>query len=412
MIFFDFETTKAPCHLPWIPGSFPVSLHARKDGVVYRWILNHVQYPFRNHIPEIQAFFASDDTYVAQNAKFDLHWLRKLGVPFLNKNIYCTMVAEYIISGQTATGELSLDDLALKYGIETKKEGIKVWWDNDYDTHQVPLTTLIEYGDHDVFMLEEIYYHQVPIIIEQKQLKIVELRCDALKITQEIEWNGMKLDLPYIRKMSEDYTKTIDHMNMELARTIKETLKTPKEFVLNLNSPDQLSAVMFGGKLKYKALETYEIEVWDKEMEWYDQVLKDGSIKKKSRWKKVRVPKSKERMAEFEFETKGLGFTPAPRTETKKPGIYSTDASQMSQLKYQNETQKEVISTIREVNKLIHMRGTYFDGLLKREVGGYAHPKINETKTGTGRYSMTNPNLQNQPREGTSPVKESFITRF
>ena len=49
---------------------------------------------------------------------------------------------------------------------------------------------------------------------------------------------------------------------------------------------------------------------------------------------------------------------------------------------------------------------------MEKNIDGFVHPSINETVTRTGRYSSSNPNAQNMPREGTSPVKRMFVTRY
>jgi DNA polymerase I-like protein with 3'-5' exonuclease and polymerase domains len=43
---------------------------------------------------------------------------------------------------------------------------------------------------------------------------------------------------------------------------------------------------------------------------------------------------------------------------------------------------------------------------------GIIHHMLNHTSTVTGRFSSSNPNLQNLPKEGKSKVKELFISRF
>jgi DNA polymerase-1 len=62
----------------------------------------------------------------------------------------------------------------------------------------------------------------------------------------------------------------------------------------------------------------------------------------------------------------------------------------------------------RSLNKLI---GTYYSEELIYP-DDYLHPSYNHTETVTGRLSCKGPNLQNQPRDGTSKVKQHFVSRF
>lgn len=66
-----------------------------------------------------------------------------------------------------------------------------------------------------------------------------------------------------------------------------------------------------------------------------------------------------------------------------------------------------------QLRALSKLRSTYFQPLqeLARPTKNYyiIHPTFSQTRTVTGRLSCSNPNLQNIPRSGISPVKEVFV---
>ena len=82
----------------------------------------------------------------------------------------------------------------------------------------------------------------------------------------------------------------------------------------------------------------------------------------------------------------------------------------------------EAAQPLRDMKKLIKDTTTYYlveddkgkqSGMLQYvEPNGIIHHQLNNCATITGRLSGSKPNLQNVPRDGTSKVKEMFVSRF
>ena len=292
------------------------------------------------------------------------------------------MVSEYLIRGQQRGTELSLKELSIKYGIPDKIDVVKEYWDSGYETNEIPLDILIPYGEQDVLNCQAIYYKQIPIIQAQMQSKIVKLRCESLRVTQQIEANGMKIDVDLCKSMSDEYASKIDEINKVLKQLIVDVLPELTDIDFNLGSNEHLSSILFGGI-----------------------IYVDGRVegKREGTTKKGKIG----------IRTSGLGFVPRDGTETKKQGYYQVDNAQLSELKAKPKTPQYIfLQCISDLSKMEKMKTTYCDGLLEKNIGGIVHPTINECVTATGRYSSSNPNSQNLPREGTSPVKGIFITRY
>lgn len=382
-LVFDFETSRFCGNLPWHPDAYVVSLCIKFNDIMKTYIFNHkdVMIPQVN-LKEIQEYFDNADIIIAHNLKFDLHWLHHIGINTESNRYYCTMVAEYLISGQTFSKELSLASLSNHYRIPSKLDVVSDWWDSGYETDEIPLDILIPYGEQDVLNCEAIFRKQTNLIHIQKQDKIVKLRCESLRVTQQIEANGMKLNTDMCTELSEEYSTNIDSLTDSIIFAIKETLPELRDIKINLGSNEHMSAILFGGIINYDGLV---------------EGKREGTTKK----------------GKLSIHTKGLGFTPREGTETKKQGYYQVDVGQLSELKAKPKTaQYIVLNGIREVSKMDKMKGTYCDGLMEKNIDGFVHPSINETVTRTGRYSSSNPNAQNMPREGTSPVKRMFVTRY
>lgn len=113
---FDFETPYNHSK-PWLREAFPVSLGVYVNGEYFKWIINHQDIAPTFDREAVKQIFDSADEIIAHNICFDLHWLRSCGI-ILKPDIrlYDTMIAEYLIQGQSKTyGELSLEQLSNDY---------------------------------------------------------------------------------------------------------------------------------------------------------------------------------------------------------------------------------------------------------------------------------------------------------
>jgi len=162
---------------------------------------------------------------------------------------------------------------------------------------------------------------------------------------------------------------------------------------INWNSGDHLSAVLYGGVVRYDVRETYTV------------VLKSGAHKTKEHW-----------------ITKDIVFdqlvAPLEKTELKpkKSGdgrvYFKTDEGTLLKLKASGKA-KEIIKLILARSKLDKKVGTYYEGIpsLYEKMGwqdGLIHGQLHHCVARTGRLSSSSPNLQNIE----DAVRLCIITRF
>lgn len=103
-----------------------------------------------------------------------------------------------------------------------------------------------------------------------------------------------------------------------------------------------------------------------------------------------------------------------PVLKTTDKGMPSTDEEALKLLneyaaKKKLKKASGLLTLVLERRKLVKLVNTYYDGIEKAQINGRVHPSYNITGTVTGRLSCSNPNLQNIPRETSSPVKEMFV---
>ncbi|MDE2097335.1 MAG: hypothetical protein KGL39_08840 [Patescibacteria group bacterium] len=137
----------------------------------------------------VEAIEASDFV-VAQNAKFELQWLRRYGVDISRILVYDTMLGEYVRLGNRR-GSLSLDAILGRYGISHKIGLVSKLIKGGVCSSDIPERWLVEYGKWDT---EATYY----AFLKQRQelrdlglLPVLYTRCLATPVLADIEANGV-----------------------------------------------------------------------------------------------------------------------------------------------------------------------------------------------------------------------------
>lgn len=391
VLFIDTETTKSPKMNPWQHGSYLCSIGCALDNnPVETFILTH-QYESVEHTQQdilkcVQEYIDAADIIVAHNIKFDINWLKSAGLNFEGKRFWCTMIADYLINGQYKMG-YSLDAVAARYKLGTKENKMAEYWANDYETDQIPLDIHIPYLAQDVSLVRDLYTRQLPIIEQNGLGPIAALSFEVSNILSDMELHGFKFD---VAKAESIYTESINRMH-EIEKEIYKVVG--EEF--NIGSTQQLSAYLYGGTFKTDGVEHYTV------------TLKDGTVKQRSR--KIRVDRS----------VPGVGFTPLENSESEvTPGQYSTSKTDIELLVAETEQQELLKKLLIEYSKVEKVASTILakkkDGGLLRKIGkdGRIHPTFNQCVTQTGRLSSTDPNGQNFPRKGTSPIKECIVSEL
>jgi len=411
----DVETSKIPRFRPWHPGSFLVSVGmAWEDKRVKTWTLNHKEAQGVNQrqvLAEIQSELDKAHRIVGHNLKFDLQWLRHAGLRVDRQKFYCTQVAEYLIQGQ-AKVSYHLADVCLRYSITPKIDRVKIFWDAGYETDEIPLSVLTPYLEQDCINSLVLYQRQVPIISKWKMQRIVALQMDLMNILSEMESAGALVDVEKANALHSSLEEKIHTLEVELKLEIGRD-------DLNLGSTNELSAALYGGVIKREYLESYQTTHNVTKREAYPFTYADPKKGTTVKWRNVVVqePITKTRRAIQEIELPRI-FKPIDNTELEKGGFYSTDKNTLSQLKGETDRQKKILTLLKEhstASKAAEtFRGDQDDsGILGKLMPDHrVHPSFNQTVTATGRLSSSNPNGQNWPRKGTSPVKTIFVPRF
>jgi len=385
----DVETSKAPILHPWQEGAELIAVGlADETGWRKTWVFNHDELDDletqREKIDQIQREVINCSRIVGHNLKFDLNWLREIGVRSGHVKLWCTQVVEYLLNAQRI-GDLSLDDLSKKYLNVHKIDRVKTMWDAGYETREIPLRILLPYLEQDCINALAIYQLQVPLVKVNRLATLTAIQNENTRVLSTIERNGMLLNV-------EEAMRHVKALRLKL-EVLDTDIKMAVGSDFNLRSKDELSAMLFGGIVKRPR------EEW---------VIRQLKSKPESTYKM--------RIVYDEIKVKGMGFVADKKMKTKKEGVFKTDKNTIKFLKAKTKAQRNLKKWLIErsgaAKALSSLLGEEGTGIINKVVNGLVHPKYNMTIAKTGRLTSSDPNGQNLPREGTSPVKLSFIARF
>lgn len=476
---FDLETTVGTYFgrkaSPFDPANFIVAIGSQRQGAEVLGSYSKVGI----HDPDwFINILSKTKLLVGQNIKFDILWAIRdprnyqawMDWVVAGGKIWDCQLAEYMLRGMKVSAQmLSLDDMVEMYGGNLKLDEVKAMWDAGIDTPDIPEDLLMRYlcgyQDGDTFVMGDIgntyavFEGQFAKAKKRGMMKTIMLNMCSLICSIEMEHNGMAIDLALGLEHAKELEKEVE----ELRRKMYEYLPKDLPFQFNWGSPVQLSALIFGGTVKYEQ----KVPMFDEETgepvyfqadgtayyvepafqerlgemvivgqngvteERIEELKAAGCLTKfKSgknaglyKTKKVAVPDlargQKLRNQEFYYRFKG--FTkPDPSWETKKPGVYQTNADVMEELADTGIPFLDDLAMLNRKDKDLttyyitydEKKGLYSGMLTLVDVNGFIHHNINHTLTVTARFSSSKPNLQNIPRKDKSRVKQLFVSRF
>lgn len=316
-------------------------------------------------IPNIERLIVPESTLVGFNFKFDLHWLRRAGSSISVRRIWDCQLAHFLLSGQR-TPYPSLEGVCEYYGLPGKDPTIeRDFWSKGIDTLDIPPDLMLYYLSIDLLRTMQVYHKQVAHFQEYPKLyRLFKVMCQDLLVLQDMEWNGLKLDVYLCAEESKKIHDELQEIESELRGIYPHV-------PINFDSPDHISCFLYGGVIRVDRREPVGL---------YKSGKKAGQTRNK--------------VVTDEFILPRL-YAPMERSELKKPGYWSTDESILRQLR----GGKHVVKLLLRRSELAK-RLDYYEGLpeLIDEMDwdeNMLHGKFNQVVAKTGRLSASEPNQQN-----------------
>lgn len=412
---------------------------------------------------------------VAHNAAYEISWFlqfhREAFEAFLRRGgrVWCTMHGEYLVTDQQSLYP-SLDETAPKYGGTHKVDGVKILWEQGVLTSQIDPMLLHDYlVNGDIPNTALCFYGQYAKFTERGQFPLVWERMDAMLSFAYCEWFGLWVDMPTAKVNQAEQEKRIAELKTELEKLLPEL---PETLEFNWGSNFHMSALIYGGPVKYRRRVSYDPIKYEKEdyyyfgtrrvpaahvdekgIEFYEEYFDSNVVRFKSGKNKglPKVYREDTDVEKLKWED-DLFYFPGCISINELPGhiaekygdrgefrgaqtlpdgspVYSTSGDAMKGLAAQGFAAAKLVNELAGLEK---DTGTYYlrkeydkDGNVKKQSGmlqyvipmqedgsGIIHHRLNTCATVTTRLSSGNPNLQNLPRDGTSKVKQMFTSRF
>lgn len=328
-------------------------------------------YPDKESLKKIQ-YQIDNRLLVGFNLKFDLHWLRRIGIDISKIKVWDCQLAEFILSYQQNKYP-SLDGAAEKYRFPKKLDIVKTeFWDKQIDTDKIPRNILSDYLTQDLVLTEQVYLKQLEQFKSNGLMPLFRLQCADLLVLQEMEYNGIYFDVEKARKHAGE-------IHIELNEITKELSKYTNGLTINFNSNDHVSALLYGGT----------IGVDDKiPIGVYKSGVRQGQVKYKNIVKEYPLPRLVE---------------PLKGTETKKSiegkEYWEVNETVLRKLKLSKQA-KVVVDLLNKYSELEKLRGTYLNGYsdlidTMNWPARTLHSNFNMCVAVTGRLSSSHPNMQN-----------------
>lgn len=469
---------------PYCPDNYVVESAWRidttqSDGTVSVGPVNSVRFSSRAEFLEDNSraegcrwFNIPDDCWliVAHNAAYEISWFlsfrRQHFEAFLKRGgrIFCTMHGEYIATDFQSMYP-SLDETAPKYGGTHKVDGVKILWEQGVLTSQIDPMLLHDYlVNGDIPNTALCFYGQCAVFAERQQMQMVWERMDAVLAWAYCEFFGLYVNMPVAKQNQAEQEQRIQELRQQLQQYLPKDM--PPELEFNYGSDFHMSALVYGGPVKYQRKVPYDppqyvkVDAWQIETtgefvpveDWQGgdirPIVRYRTGKNKGLPKVFRVDTAEEKLkwADAYYQFPGIvkiqelpehlqekyserGEFRQARNMSDGTPVYSTSGDAMNGLAAQGF---EFAKLVNELAALEKDTGTYYlrteynkDGSVKKVSGmlqyvipesedgsGIIHHRLNTCSTVTGRLSASNPNLQNLPRDGTSRVKQMFTSRF
>jgi len=451
-VVLDVENTvtkrDGKLHLdPYEPTNSLVMIGIQVEGEEPKhYTFDHIEYDCKyeyrkQDCDEIQAILDKTTLLIGHNINHDLLWIWETGFKY-DGAVWDTMLAEYVLQrGQKQP--LSLEAVAERRDLPVKKQDtLKNYMKQGMAINAIPYEELKDYLYADLQTTFSLYYEQSLDYrddVNRGLMPVVDLTMETCVVLARIYQNGFTVDENALEDVRIQFENERADLQNELQLVVKELMgDTP----INLNSPEQLSWIVYSRKPKNKTQWAMDADPYMSQEQFKRLTSSSTTPVRKTRAEKCKdcrgngtYYKKKKDGSDFKKPSKcatcngagyvlkdtnqlaGLKFT-APSVKWHSANGFSTSKSNLEFLERVAKSKGmdeavNFLSKIRRLSALDTYLSSFVDGIRTFvKPDGKLHVRLTQHMTATGRFSGRDPNMQNMPRGGTFPVKRVFKSRF
>ena len=412
------------------------------QGVEHHFPFDHADVPSQADYHErVQWYLDQATVLICHNVAYDLLWLWESGFKY-DGAVFDTMLAEYVLQ-RGVKEPLSLEACAERYECDTKKQDtLKEYFKKGYSTRDIPYNELCEYLSADLHATQQLadkLWYRLNTEKDAGLLSTVRLTNRVAKCLTKIYQRGFAVDLSKLEEVREEFEQEKQKLTADLQLHVRKVMgDTP----INLNSPEQLSWVIYGRKVLDKSDWSSMVDPYMPDDEFRQMVATrtqrlyrtnavqcstcngSGYIRKTKKNGDPFAKPSKcptcdtagflfnptDVQAGFKFKPPTAKWASANGFTTSKGNLELLEAGAKSK---GMDDAVDFLYKVRRLSAIDTYLSSFVDGIKTyTKQDGMLHVSLLQHRTATGRLSGANPNMQNMPRGGTFPVKKVFVSRF
>jgi DNA polymerase I-like protein with 3'-5' exonuclease and polymerase domains len=389
----------------------------------------------------IQELLDATTILIGHNIAYDLMWLWESGFRY-DGPVFDTMLAEYILQ-RGIKQPLSLEACAERHDLATKKQDtLKQYFAKDMGVDEIPRAELSQYLSADLRATQQLCDMQYKRLNSTDDARLMDTVIFTNKVClalAKIYRRGFKVDVDVLNDVKNEFEKEKQEIEDRLNKQVKEIMgDTP----INLNSPEQLSWIIYSRKPKDKTTWMNNFTPYMSKEELLSNVKANSSIVYKTVAERCpvchgtgRIKKLKKDGTPYANLPKcvnchalGYVFTPTtkiagfrfnpPNVKWVSANGFSVNKKMLDVLQHMTKRTNSMkaynfLSDIQRLSALDTYLSSFVEGIRAyTKSDGMLHVRLLQHRTATGRFSGADPNMQNMPRGGTFPVKKVFVSRW
>ena len=398
------------------------------------------EYLYRDNFDGVQALLDKATILIGHNIAYDLMWLWECGFKY-DGPVFDTMLAEYVIQrGQKQP--LSLEACANRYELDTKKQDtLKEYFKQGVGVDEIPPDELSEYLSADLHatqQLSDVLYGKL-LTTDSKLMECVVLTNRVCVTLAHIYHTGFAVDVSKLEEVRFQFETEKQETEKRLQIQIRNIMgDTP----INLNSPEQMSWVIYSRKPHDKTMWANSFTPYMDKVSYNDTVSRNSDILYRTKAVSCRecngtgqIRKVRKNGTLYTVTNKcipcsasGYLFMPnqiVAGLKFKAPsakwisangfGVSKTNLDTLQSMAKRSNMADAVnfLTDVKRLSALETYLSSFVEGIKAHvKSDGKLHVRLLQHRTSTGRFSGADPNMQNMPRGGTFPVKKVFVSRW